>query len=57
MTAALVLGQPLAGAVVALMYSGGNVLRKLRSLVPSMICARWWIALHAKATPSDRRKD
>jgi heavy metal translocating P-type ATPase len=26
MTAALVLGQPLAGAVIALMYSGGNVL-------------------------------
>jgi heavy metal translocating P-type ATPase len=42
MTAAIVLGQPLAGAVVALMYSGGNVLeviavsraeRSLRSLV------------------------
>jgi heavy metal translocating P-type ATPase len=42
MTAALVLGEPLAGAVVALMYSGGNVLedvavsraeRDLRSLV------------------------
>jgi heavy metal translocating P-type ATPase len=42
MSAALVLGQPLAGAVVALMYSGGNVLeeiaiaraeRDLRSLV------------------------
>ena len=42
MTAALVLGQPLAGAVIALMYSGGNVLeviavsraeRNLRSLV------------------------
>jgi hypothetical protein len=26
MTAALVLGEPLAGAVIALMYSGGNVL-------------------------------
>ncbi len=42
MSAALVLGQPLAGAVVALMYAGGNVLehiaiaqaeRELRSLV------------------------
>src|SRR5271169_6644946 len=42
MSAALALGQPLAGAVVALMYSGGNVLeeiavaraeRDLRSLV------------------------
>src|SRR6516164_10384362 len=42
MTAALALGEPLAGAVVALMYSGGNVLeviaisraeRNLRSLV------------------------
>ena len=42
MTAALVLGEPLAGAVVALMYSGGNVLedvavlraeRDLRSLI------------------------
>src|SRR5271167_1332742 len=42
MSAALALGQPLAGAVVALMYSGGNVLedfavaraeRNLRSLV------------------------
>src|SRR6516225_8319312 len=42
MTAALALGQPLAGAVIALMYSGGNVLeviavsraeRNLRSLV------------------------
>src|ERR1022692_4679247 len=42
MTAALALGQPLAGAVVALMYSGGNVLedlavsraeRNLRSLI------------------------
>lgn len=42
MSAAIVLGQPLAGAVVALMYSGGNVLeviavaraeRDLRSLV------------------------
>jgi heavy metal translocating P-type ATPase len=42
MTAALVLGQPLAGAVIALMYSGGNVLEvvavsraehNLRSLV------------------------
>src|SRR6266702_7534609 len=29
MTAALVLGQPLAGAVVALMYSGGNVLEEI----------------------------
>src|SRR6516164_923939 len=42
MTAALALGQPLAGAVIALMYSGGNVLEviavaraehNLRSLV------------------------
>ena len=42
MSAALALGQPLAGAVVALMYSGGNILeditiaraeRDLRSLV------------------------
>src|SRR6202007_873966 len=42
MSAAIALGQPLAGAVVALMYSGGNVLediavaraeRDLRSLV------------------------
>ena len=42
MSAALALGQPLAGAVVALMYSGGNVLediavaraeRDLRALV------------------------
>ena len=29
MTAALALGQPLAGAVVALMYSGGNVLEEI----------------------------
>src|SRR6202158_1090911 len=29
MSAALVLGQPLAGAVVALMYSGGNVLEDI----------------------------
>jgi heavy metal translocating P-type ATPase len=29
MSAALVLGQPLAGAVVALMYSGGNVLEEI----------------------------
>jgi heavy metal translocating P-type ATPase len=29
MTAALLLGQPLAGAVVALMYSGGNVLEEI----------------------------
>src|SRR6202165_5909113 len=29
MTAALALGEPLAGAVVALMYSGGNVLEDL----------------------------
>ena len=29
MTAALVLGEPLAGAVVALMYSGGNVLEEI----------------------------
>ena len=40
MTAALVLGQPLAGAVIALMYSGGNVLEALPSLAPSAICAR-----------------
>ncbi|RZI38084.1 heavy metal translocating P-type ATPase, partial [Herbaspirillum sp. HC18] len=42
MSAALALGQPVAGAVVALMYSGGNILeditiaraeRDLRSLV------------------------
>src|SRR5664279_4155830 len=29
MSAAIVLGQPLAGAVVALMYSGGNVLEEI----------------------------
>jgi hypothetical protein len=31
MTAALALGEPLAGAVVALMYSGGNVLEDVVS--------------------------
>ena len=44
MSAALALGQPLAGAVVALMYSGGNVLED----VASTICARWSRARRAR---------
>jgi hypothetical protein len=41
MAGALALGEPLAGAVVALMYSGGNCSRTSRSRAPNAICAPW----------------
>jgi len=46
MLGALGLGQPLAGAVIALMYSGGNVLEDW-SAAPNAICARWLTARRA----------
>ena len=48
MSGAIVLGQLLAGAVVALMYSGGNVLEDIAVARPSMICAHWSIAHRAR---------
>ena len=42
MIGALALGQPLAGAVIALMYAGGNLLEKIsRSRAPKKICEPW----------------
>jgi len=50
MSAALALGQPLAGAVVALMYSGGNVLEDIASHARSATCGRWSIVRRVKLT-------
>src|SRR6516225_4929557 len=47
MTAALALGEPLAGAVVALMYSGGNILEEI-AVAPALACADVGIALGAR---------
>ena len=41
MVGALALGQPLAGAVIALMYSGGNMLEDIAVGVPNTICVHW----------------
>lgn len=53
MSAALALGQPLAGAVVALMYSGGGYRDRTSGARPAVTgrsCA-------APSTPQDRRSD
>ena len=47
MVGALALAQPLAGAVIALMYSGGNVLEDFAVGRGSAICVRWSIVRRA----------